>query len=161
VYYFDVKIFAEVLGEMEKVWTEVVADWQENRGFVGSNKGGGTIQINEINGKPGVKPMELLLLSLASCAGVDIVDILTKKRKHIERFEVRVRGTRAEEYPKVYKEIEVIYRLWGEDIAARDLEQAIRLSEEKYCSAQAMLDSDAEIRSSYEILPVKDKMVHN
>jgi putative redox protein len=146
---------------MEKVWTEVVADWQGSHGFTGSNKGGGTIQINEINGKPGVKPMELLLLGLASCTGVDIVDILTKKRKHIEKFEVRVRGTRAQEYPMVYKEIEVIYRLWGEDISARDVEQAIRLSEEKYCSAQAMLDSDAEIRSSFEILPVEDTMVRN
>ncbi len=144
---------------MEKVWTEVAADWQGNHGFVGSNKGGGTIQINEVNGKPGVKPMELLLLGLASCTGVDIVDILTKKRKHIEKFEVSVRGTRADEYPKVYKEIEVTYRLWGEDIATRDVEQAIRLSEEKYCSAQAMLDSDAEIRSSYEILPLENLIV--
>jgi putative redox protein len=146
---------------MEKVWTEVVADWQGGGGFIGSNKSGGTIQINEVNGKPGVKPMELLLLGLASCTGVDIVDILTKKRKHIERFEVSVRGTRADVYPKVYKEIEVIYRLWGEDLPARDVEQAIRLSEEKYCSAQAMLDSDAEIRSSYEILPVESSIVSN
>jgi putative redox protein len=144
---------------MEKVWTEVVADWQGNHGFVGSNKAGGTIQINEINGRPGVKPMELLLLGLASCTGVDIVDILNKKRKHIEKFEVHVRGTRAQEYPKVYKEIEVIYRLWGENIAARDVEQAIRLSEEKYCSVQAMLDSDAEVRSKYEILPLEDSII--
>ena len=144
---------------MEKAWTEVVADWQGNLGFVGSNSEGGTLQINEFNGKPGVKPMELLLLGLAGCTGVDIVDILTKKRKHFEKFEVRVRGTRAQEYPRVYKEIEVIYRLWGQDVAAQDLEQAIRLSEEKYCSAQAMLDAVAEIRSSYEILPLEDSLV--
>ena len=144
---------------MEKVWTEVVADWQGSQGFVGTNSGGGAIQINEVNGKPGVKPMELLLLGLAGCTGVDIVDILNKKRKHFEKFEVQVRGTRAEEYPKVYKEIEVIYRLWGDDIAARDLEQAIRLSEEKYCSANAMLEAVAEIRSSYEILTIEDSTI--
>jgi putative redox protein len=158
VYNFDVKIFEEVFVLMEKVWTEVIANWQGNHGFVGSNESGGTIQINEINGKPGIKPMELLLLGLASCTGVDIVDILTKKRKHVEKFDVKVRGTRANDYPKVYKEIEVIYRLWGEDISSRDVEQAIRLSEEKYCSAHAMLDGDAEIRSSYEILPVGDSI---
>jgi putative redox protein len=152
----DVKIFEEVVPVMEKVWTEVVADWQGNQGFVGSNSDGGAIQINEMNGKPGVKPMELLLLGLAGCTGIDIVDILSKKRKHFEKFEVRVRGTRSQEYPKVYKEIEVIYRLWGQDVPARDLEQAIRLSEEKYCSAHAMLEAVAEIRSSYEILPLED-----
>jgi putative redox protein len=144
---------------MEKAWTEVVADWQGNQGFVGLNGIGGAIQINEVDGKPGVRPMELLLLGLAGCTGVDIVDILNKKRKHFEKFEIQVRGTRAQEYPKVYKEIEVIYRLWGQEIAARDLEQAIRLSEEKYCSAHAMLEAVAEIRSSYEILPLEDAII--
>lgn len=146
---------------MEKVWTEVTANWQGSHGFIGSNLKGGSIQINEVEGKPGVKPMELLLLGLASCTGVDIVDILVKKRKRIEKFEVQVRGTRADDYPKVYKEIEVIYRLWGNDISSSDIEQAIRLSEEKYCSAHAMLDADAEIRSSYEILPVEDSIFSN
>jgi putative redox protein len=144
---------------MEKAWTEVVADWQGNQGFVGSNSEGGTLQMNAVNGKPGVKPMELLLLGLAGCTGVDIVDILAKKRKHFEKFEVQVRGTRSQEYPRVYKEIEVIYRLWGQDVPARDLEQAIRLSEEKYCSAHAMLAAVAEIRSSYEIIPLEDSVV--
>jgi putative redox protein len=144
---------------MEKAWTEVVADWQGDQGFVGLNSNGGAIQINEVNGKPGVRPMELLLLGLAGCTGVDIIDILNKKRKHFEKFEVRVRGTRAQEYPRVYKEVEVIYRLWGQDVANRDLEQAIRLSEEKYCSAHAMLAALAEIRSSYEIFPLKDAII--
>jgi putative redox protein len=161
VYEFNAEIFAEVFVLMEKVWTEVITDWQGSHGFVGSNVSGGTIQINEVNGKPGVKPMELLLFGLAGCTGVEIVDILTKKRKPVEKFEVRVRGTRAEDYPKVYKEIEVIYRLWGKNISSRDAEQAIRLSEEKYCSAHAMLDSVAEIRSSYEILPVEDSIIRN
>lgn len=144
---------------MEKAWTEVVTDWQGDFGFIGSNQKGGTIQINDLNGKPGVRPMELLLLGLASCTGVDIVDILAKKRQHIEKFEVRVRGRRRDEYPRVYKEIEVIYRLWGEDIIARDVEQAIRLSEDKYCSARAMLEAVAEIRSSYEVNPVEDPAI--
>lgn len=144
---------------MKQAWTEVAADWQGELGFVGSNQKGGTIQINDFNDKPGVKPMELLLLGLASCTGVDIVDILAKKRQHIERFEVRVRGRRAEDYPRVYKEIEVIYRLWGEDLVAKDVEQAIRLSEEKYCSARAMLGAVAEIRSSYEVNPVETPII--
>jgi putative redox protein len=149
----------EKVSVMEKAWTEVAADWQGDLGFIGSNQKGGTIQINELNGKPGVKPMELLLLGLASCTGVDIVDILAKKRQHIERLEVRVRGRRAEEYPRVYKEIKVFYRLWGDDIIDRDVEQAIQLSEEKYCSARAMLGAVAEIRSSYEVHPVEDPII--
>jgi putative redox protein len=144
---------------MEKAWIEVAADWQGDLGFIGSNQKGGTIQINDFNDKPGVRPMELLLLGLASCTGVDIVDILAKKRQHIERFEVRVRGVRAEEYPRVYKEIEVFYRLWGDDIVAQDVEQAIHLSEEKYCSARAMLGAVAEIRSNYEVHPVENPII--
>jgi putative redox protein len=91
-------------------------------------------------------------LGLAGCTGIDILNILEKKRQKLHSFQVRVRGKRAPDPPRVYKEIEVTYLLWGEGIEPKAVEHAIQLSEEKYCSASIMLRATAEIRSSYRIL---------
>jgi putative redox protein len=132
-------------------WKEVVAEWAGGSAFIGRNQAGGSVQIGEIAGQPGIGPMEMLLLGAAGCTGMDIVSILGKKRQKIERFEVRVRGLRADEHPKVYTDIEVAYHLWGVDIEPAAVEQAIRLSEEKYCSASVMLRAVARITSIYEL----------
>jgi putative redox protein len=95
--------------------------------------------------------MEMLLLGLAGCTGMDVVSILKKKRQDLQAFKIRVRGKRAEQHPRVYTLIEVTYLLWGENLDAKAVERAIELSEKKYCSASAMLNAVAEIRSSYEI----------
>lgn len=137
---------------MEDAWREVTAEWIGERSFVGRNKSGGTVQMGTFEDKPGLSPMELLLAGLAGCTGVDIVDILTKKRQRPEAVEVRVRGKRADTFPRVYKEIEVLYLIWGNGIDPLAVEKAIELSEEKYCSASAMMRGAAEIRSSYKIL---------
>ena len=63
-----------------------------------------------------------------------------------------MRGKRADDYPMVYTEIEIEYLLWGDDLQPKAVEQAIELSEEKYCSASAMMSKSAEMRSSYRIL---------
>jgi len=93
-----------------------------------------------------------VLTGLAGCTGIDIVSILKKKKANLTDFKVYVRGMRAETYPMVYTDIEVEYILWGDDLKSRDVEQAIKLSEQKYCSVSAMLEKTANIRSSYKIL---------
>jgi putative redox protein len=105
-----------------------------------------------LNDHPGVSPMELVLLGLAGCTGMDIADILTKKREPLKALKVKVRGSRCEDYPQVYKEIEVTYLIWGEEIKPKSVEQAIKLSEEKYCSVSAMIRPVANIKSSYQIM---------
>ena len=92
-----------------------------------------------------------MLLGVAGCTGYDIVSILRKKRQNLTDFKVNVRGKRASEHPKVYTEIEVEYHLWGENLDAKAVEQAIELSETKYCSASAMLSATADLRSQYII----------
>lgn len=136
---------------MPDSWREVIADWQGGQAFIGSNAAGGSVQISTINDKPGMSPMELLLAGLAGCTGADVVSILEKKRKSLENLVIKVRGKRADEPPRVYTEINIIYLLWGEDLDARSVEQAIQLSHEKYCSASAMLGCRAKIEFSYEI----------
>jgi putative redox protein len=137
---------------MSETWKEVWVDWQEGMSFSGHNQAGGTVQIGTTGQQPGTGPMELLLLGVAGCTGMDIVSILTKKRQPPSAFQVRVRGKRAEEHPKIYTEIEVTYLLWGTGIDPKAVEQAIQLSEDKYCSASAMLSKAAKISSSYRIL---------
>jgi putative redox protein len=133
-------------------WKEVVADWSGEMSFVGRNEAGGTVQIGALNGKPGVGPMEMLLLGAAGCTGMDIVSILGKMRQDLQNLQVRVRGKKAEDYPKVYKEIEITYLVWGNQIDPKSVEMAIELSEAKYCSASIMLGAVAKISSTYRIL---------
>ncbi len=137
---------------MSENWKEVSAQWQGEMSFIGKNPTGGNVQMGTIDGQPGTSPMELLLLGVAGCTGLDIVHILSKKRIVLNQFEVQVRGKRADDYPQIYTEIEINYLLWADDLAPKDVEQAIKLSEEKYCSASAMMSKSARISSSYRIL---------
>jgi putative redox protein len=137
---------------MADQWREIEAEWQGRGTFIGHNATGGTVQMGKLGEQPGVSPMELILIGLAGCTGVDIVDILKKKRQPLKALKVKVRGKKAEEFPKIYKEIEITYLIWGEGINPKAVERTIQLSEEKYCSVSAMLRSTAEIRSTYRIL---------
>jgi putative redox protein len=137
---------------MSQKWKTVTAQWQGEMSFTGSNHTGGRVQMGTIDGRPGVSPMELLLLGVAGCTGLDIIHILGKKRIQLDKFEVNVRGKRADDYPMVYTEVEIEYLLWADPLDPKAVEQAISLSEEKYCSASAMMSKTAEMRSSYRIL---------
>jgi putative redox protein len=136
---------------MEEGWTEINTAWKGEMAFVAENDAGGAVQMGALDGNPGVGPMQLLLAGLAGCTGMDIVSILKKKRAMLTDFKVKVRGKRAETYPMIWTDIEVTYLLWGEGLQPRDVEQAIQLSEEKYCSVGAMLGKAARIRSQYQI----------
>ena len=137
---------------MSDDWREVVAEWQGEMTFTGRNQAGGSVQMGTQNGQPGLSPMELLLAGMAGGTGIDIVSILGKKRQPLDDFQIRVRGKRADKPPKVYTEIEVTYLLWGEGLEPKAVEHAIKLSEEKYCSASVMLGAVAKIHSNYKIL---------
>ena len=136
---------------MSEDWREVSAEWLGEYAFRGANAAGGELQMGNYAGQPGVSPMELLLLGVAGCTGVDVVSILTKKRKDLQNLKVSVRAKRANEHPKVWNEIEVTYHFWGSDLDEKSVEQAIQLSEEKYCSASAMLSATAKISSTFII----------
>jgi putative redox protein len=135
--------------------TEVIAEWQEDTIFRGSNEVGGSVQMGSMEGQPGIEPMEMLLLGLAGCTGVDVVNIMKKKRQPLDGLRIQIKATRAETHPKVYTEIEVVYILQGDGLERKAIEQAIQLSEDKYCSASSMLKASAQIRSSYQIIASK------
>lgn len=97
-------------------------------------------------------PMELLLIALGSCTGVDVVSILGKKREQVTAYRIEVRGHRREEHPRSYKRLEVHHILTGRSISEQSVAKAIKLSEEKYCSVAATLRPTAEIVSSFEVI---------
>jgi putative redox protein len=152
-YIMGVKSFCVILANCEEAmadnWKEVSATWKGGLHFIGENAKGGTVQMGPMDGSIG--PMQLFLVSLAGCTGIDIVTILQKKKLTPTDFKVIVRGKRAENFPMVYTDIEVEYYLWGDDLNSRAVEQAIKLSEQKYCSVSIMLGKTANIKSSYKI----------
>jgi putative redox protein len=125
--------------------------------FVGLSPSGHSMTI-ETNGarNSAPSPMELLLLALGSCTGVDVVSILAKKREKVTGYRVEVRGERRDEHPRSYKRLEVRHIVTGRNVSERSVAQAIELSEQKYCSVAATLRPAAEIVSSFEIIEVDD-----
>ena len=137
---------------MTEEWTEITAAWNSDSTFIGQNAAGGNVQMGSLDGKPGFSPMHLLLIAVAGCTGMDIASILQKKRLALSDLQVQVRGKRARDYPMIWTDIHITYLVWGEAIQPKDVEQAIQLSEDKYCSVGLMLGKAARITSEYHLL---------
>jgi len=93
--------------------------------------------------------MELVLIALCGCTASDVVGILRKKREAFTGLEVQAQAERADGYPAVYTEIKLRYRVRGV-VLHKAMEDAVRLSKEKYCSVSAMLEKTAKITFSIE-----------
>ena len=132
-------------------WREIEAEWQGEGAFIGRNSQGGTVQMGKLGDRPGVSPMELLLVGLAGCTGYDVVDILVKKREPLKAVKVKVRAKRVKIIRKFIRRLRSPICFGGGN-QATSVERAIELSEEKYCSVSAMLKSVAEIRCTYQII---------
>ncbi len=97
-------------------------------------------------------PMELLLLALGGCTGVDVISILQKKRQHVTDYRIEVSGERRDDHPRAYTRLFVKHIVRGRSVSERAVARAIELSDTKYCSVAASLRGTAEIISSYEII---------
>lgn len=97
-------------------------------------------------------PMELLLISLGGCTGMDVLSILEKMRQPVQDFRVELEAEHAPEHPKVHTRIRLLYVVKG-DVEPRKLERAIELSQERYCSISVMLRKSVDIETSYRIEP--------
>ncbi len=99
----------------------------------------------------GTRPKELMLLALAGCTGSDVASILAKKRVALDNFEINVTAEESEEHPIVFTSMHIEYVLYGTDIAEKDVERAIELSQTKYCGVTAMYEKAMNITHSYRI----------
>ncbi|SRR5581483_5654806 len=129
--------------------TEANVRWTDKDCFVGLSSSRHGIVVDAGKEKVANSPMELVLIGLCSCTATDVVSILRKKREPFTSLEVHARAERAPEPPTVYTQIHLAYRVGGK-VARKAMEDAVRLSEEKYCSVAAMLKKTAEITYSIE-----------
>lgn len=131
---------------------EAKINWIDGERFVGTASSGHSIVIdsdrvrNTANG-----PMELVLVGLCACTATDVVSILRKKREPVAALEVRAEAERAPAPPSVYTSIKLVFSVSG-PVSVKAVEDAVRLSEQKYCSVSAMLKSTAKITTEIRVL---------
>lgn len=128
---------------------EATLNWTDQDRFVGSATSRHSIVMDAAKEKTANSPMELVLLALCGCTASDVVGILRKKREPFTGLEVRAKGERADGYPAVYKSIHLTYVVRGQ-VSQKSMEDAVRLSKEKYCSVSAMLEKTAKITYTIE-----------
>jgi putative redox protein len=128
----------------------------EGVSFAGQSESGHTVVMDgppDSGGKNlGVRPMEMLLLGLGGCSAFDVVHILRKGRQVITDCIAEIDATRADTDPKVFTRIHVHFIVSGRGLDPNRVEQAVKLSAEKYCSASIMLGKVAEITHDFEIM---------
>jgi len=127
--------------------------WVGGKSFIGTDSTKHSVVISTPDAGIGMKPSELLLVALASCTAVDLVEILAKKHTQLDCLEISATGEQDADPPWAFRKIHLCYSLGGRGLTPKNVEQAIRLSEEKYCSVAATLRGVAEIDFNYEILP--------
>lgn len=130
--------------------------WVENVTFVGETDSGHAVVMD---GPPdhggrnlGPRPMEMLLLGLGGCTTFDIIMILKKSRQAVTDCVVEITSERADEEPKVFTKIHIHFIVTGTDLKEKQVERAVSLSAEKYCSASIMLGKMADITHDFEIV---------
>ena len=132
--------------------------WVENATFIGETDSGHAVVMD---GPPdhggrnlGPRPMEMLLLGLGGCTTFDIIMILKKSRQAVTDCVVEISAERADEEPKVFTKIHIHFIVTGKDLKEKQVERAVSLSAEKYCSASIMLGKMAEITHDFEIVEI-------
>lgn len=121
--------------------------------FVGISPSGHALTIDTDRSRNSApSPVELLLLALGSCTGVDVAGILKKKREQVSSYRIELSGVRRDEHPRAFTRIEVKHILEGKDLSEKAVAAAIELSDKKYCSVAATLRPAAEIVSTFEII---------
>jgi len=125
----------------EKMEAKVI--WKQRMSFEGTADSGFSVPLGTVpqvgGDDDGFRPLELIAIGLAGCTAMDVISILQKKRQKVSEFEVRVHADRADEHPKIFTNIQIHYKIKGENLSKEAVERAVQLSEEKYCPAQAML----------------------
>lgn len=108
------------------------------------------IDAREKEVRKGFTPMELVLIAAAGCTAIDVSSILKKMRQEYSELRIDIEGERSSEYPKIYKDVKIVYRVSGPNVEHGKVKGAVQLSQEKYCSVSITLrKSGAQIE--YEI----------
>ena len=130
--------------------------WKHRLSFTGTADSGFKIPLGVIKEQggddDGARPMELLLIGLAGCTGMDAISIMQKKKQDVTGFEVRAHAERSTEHPRVFTHITLEYVFTGHNLERAAAERAVELSATRYCSAQAMLGKVVPIESKITLV---------
>lgn len=141
---------------------EIKVSWAGNAAFVGESSSGHKVVMDgptEGGGRDlGPRPMEMLLLGTGGCSSYDVISILKKARQDVSACDVVISSERADSEPKVFTKIHIHFKISGTNLKEKQVDRAVSLSAEKYCSASIMLGATAEITHDYEILEVEDTL---
>lgn len=135
---------------------ELTQSLRQQRQFVVQTGSGHNLILDDTAGGTGPKPIELVSAALAGCTAFDVITILRQKHhQKVTGYEVRVEADQAERPPQVFTAVRIHHAITGFDIDEAAVKEAIRLSEEKYCSVGAMVQKTAGFHTTYEILEDK------
>ena len=126
--------------------------WIEGKQFIGIDSTNHSVVLSTPKEGIGIKPSDLLLIAVASCSAVDVVEILEKKRMTLTHLEISSSGEQDQDPPWTFRKIHMHYKIAGKNLTEKAVAQAIQLSEEKYCSVAATIRGTAEIITDFEIL---------
>jgi len=137
--------------------TTAKISWVDGALFVAEGGSGHTLTMD---GAPDVggrnlasRPMEIVLMGMGGCTAIDVVSMLKKQRQDIEGVEVSLSAERAAEHPMVFTEVTLVYTVRGRKLNKALVERAVSLSDEKYCSATAMIKKSAKV--SHQVVLVE------
>ncbi|MFL6467236.1 MAG: OsmC family protein [Pyrinomonadaceae bacterium] len=128
--------------------------WAGDEMFIGVPPSGHAQVIDSKSDKRAASPLELLLLAVASCTAADVISILLKKRQNVADYNVVITGTRVDDHPRKFTAFHVHHIVQGRSVSENALADAIKLSDEKYCSVAATVRPTAKITTSFEIIDV-------
>ena len=123
--------------------------WVQDALFVGESGSGHTITMDgspDVGGRNlAARPMEMVLIGMGGCTAIDVASMLRKQRQDVRDIIVELEAERAEDHPKVFTSVKLIYRVRGKKLNRALVERAVSLSDEKYCSATAMIRKSANV----------------
>jgi putative redox protein len=129
-----------------------IVKWIEGKQFIGIDSTNHSVVLSTPDEGIGIKPSDLLLIAVASCTAVDVVEILAKKRTPLTYLEISSSGEQDQDPPWTFRKIHLQFKIKGKNLTEKAVEQAIQLSEEKYCSVAATIRPSAQITTDFEIL---------
>jgi putative redox protein len=138
--------------------TTAKVKWVDGFQFVGESGSGHAMVMDAPpvsgGGSTGMTPMEMLLVAIGGCAGMDVASVLKKKRLDVRDIEVNVSGEKTDDYPRKYSSIKLEFHVTGYNIPEESLKKAIDLSMNKYCSVKATLEGSAKIEYTYKLVNI-------
>ena len=139
---------------MSKV--QINTDWVDKHTFISSNSDNQSLimdaQVDAEDVKKAPTPLEVVLMGLTGCAGIDVKLILTKARQQVTAIHIKAIGERADSVPAVYTKIHLEFTVTGKNLADKQVARAVQLSAEKYCSVSKMLENSVEISHDFTVI---------